>query len=1058
MRKTLELFLRNPIWANAIIAIVLIFGVISFFSLNKSFFPELESNRIYVTTFYPGASPLEMEEGITIKVEEALKGISDIDKVSSNSSENSAQITVEAYQGSDMDQLLSEVKNAVDGISSFPSGAEKPIVYKQKTNGMASRAAFLSIASKDGNLFELKYATEEIERDLLNSGVISQVTINGYPDLEIAIEVKPEALERYQITSDQILASVRNNNIDISAGAIKSEKEEFLIRTRDKTNKANEIKNIIILSQVTGDYVRIEELADVRFQFAETPIKGYYNGMPNAVIQINKLPSEDLAKISEFVEAYTQKFNEQNKNIQLDILFQFNTMLQQRIDLLMNNGVIGLLLVLLVLGLFLSLRLSLWVAFGIPFSFLGMFIVGAIYGMTINMISLFGMILVVGILVDDGIVIAENIYAHFEKGKSPFKAALDGTLEVGSSVLTSVLTTVIAFSVLFFIEGLEMMAEMAFVVISCLLISLIDAFLILPVHLSTAKVLKKPSDKGAGAKFRKRINGFIENIRDNYYGRLLRWNIKHRKIAIFVPLAFFVGVLALVFSKNIQTTFFPSIPFDDFNVEVAFTPGEREDRTEAYLLEALKAIEEVNQEIITETGDSIITHTTLAVGYTENLGESGGHCGYIKVSLDAEGKSISSFDVADRVRAKVREPKDANKFLIGGGNRWGKPVSVSLTGNDYRELKIAKDLLAKKLKQIAELKDITDNSGLGKREIILELKPQAYALGFNSREISRQIRQGFYGEEAQRLIIGTDEVKIWVRYPLEDRAGIGQFENLKIKNNAGQEFPLNQLTDYRIERGETSIKHFNGNKEILVEADLTDPYFPVPDVLALIKKDAIPELQATYPNIDIQFRGQQENAEKSTSSMKILLLVALFLMGLLITINFSSVYQTIVILSLIPLGIISAIAGHGIENLPVSILSAWGMIALCGIIVNDAVVFLDKYNQNIKAGFTTHEAIYDAGISRFRPIILTSITTVVGLYPLILEKSFQAQFLIPMATSVAYGVLIGTFFILLYFPIIILAFNKVKRSVYQLWYGEIISAEAIEPAYRKLNRTFSEDE
>ena len=1056
MRRTLEFFLRNHIWANAVIAVVLIFGVISFFSLNKSFFPELESNRIYVNVFYPGASPIEMEEGITIKVEEALKGISDIDKVSSSSAENSAQITIEAYQGSDMDNLLSEVKNAVDGISSFPSGAEQPIVYKQKTNGMAARAAFLSISSANGNLFELKAAAEDVERDLLNSGVISQVEVRGYPDLEIAIEVKPEALERYQISSDQIIAAIRNNNIDISAGAIKSEREEFLIRTRDKSNKAGEIKNIIILSQATGDYVRISELAEVKFQFAETPIKGFYNGMPNAVIEINKLPSEDLTEIANFVNDYTKEFNSQNKNIHLDILFQFNDMLQQRIDLLMSNGVVGLILVLIVLGLFLSLRLSLWVAFGIPFSFLGMFVVGAMYGITINMISLFGMILVVGILVDDGIVIAENIYAHFEKGKSPFRAALDGTLEVGSSVLTSVLTTVVAFSVLFFIEGLEMMAEMAFVVITCLLISLIDAFLILPVHLSTAKVLKKPNETGAGSKIRKRINGVIENIRDNYYGRILRWNIRNRRISFLIPIVFFVGVLAMLFSKTIQSTFFPSIPFDDFNIEVAFTPGERENRTEAYLLEALKAVEEVNQDIITETGDSIISHTTLMVGYTENLGESGGHCGYIKVSLDAEGKSISSFDVADRVRAKVNQPKDANKFLIGGGNRWGKPVSVSLTGEDYRELKIAKELLTNTLKGFTELKDVTDNSGLGKREFILELKPQAYALGFNSREISRQIRQGFYGEEAQRLIVGTDEVKIWVRFPQDKRAGIGQFENLKIKNTQGQEFPLQQLANFKIERGEVAIKHFNGTKEILVEANLSDPYYPVPDILAKIKTDALPELQATYPKVDIQFRGQQENAEKSTSSMKILLLVALFLMGLIITLNFGSVYQTVVILSLIPLGIVSAIVGHGFEGLPVSILSAWGMIALCGIVVNDAVVFLDKYNQNIKAGMLTTDAAYDAGIARFRPIILTSITTVAGLYPLILEKSFQAQFLKPMATSVAYGVLIGTIFILLYFPVIILAFNKVKRLFYRLWNGEKISAEQIEPAMIKLHHSVDE--
>jgi multidrug efflux pump subunit AcrB len=1047
MKKIIAFFIQNPLWANSLILLTALFGFLSMFSLGTSFFPELTPKQIYVSVFYPGASPVEMEEGITIKIEEALRGINEIDELQSNSVENMATITIIAYQGSDMDNLLSEVKNAVDGISSFPAGAEKPIVFKQKSNPMSENAAYISI-SGDVDRFTLKKYAEEFEDQLLFSDDVSQVSISGLPDLEISIEVNEDELQRYNLRIDDLATAIRANNRDISGGNIKAKDEELIIRARAKSIDPHIIEMIPLRTGSQGSFISIGDVAKVSLQFAESPIKSSLNGKNSVVLTVKKLPSEDLKDISETTLKELAKFNEEHDDVEMKTMFMFSTLLNQRISLLSRNGLIGLILVLITLGLFLNIRLSGWVAFGIPFSFLGMFMIGYINGITINMISLFGMILVVGILVDDGIVIAENIYAHFERGKHPFQAAYDGTIEVASAVVTSVLTTIVAFSVLFFIEGMEMMAEMAFVVIVALAFSLIEAFLILPTHLASEKVLKE-SGTGLGHKIRVFLDKLIVTMRDDYYGFALKWLIKHPRYTIVIPFSFMLIVAMLLFSNVIRTTFFPSIPFDDFSVEIAFVPGEREAVTEGYLKEFERKIWEVSDELYEEYGDSLISYTSLTVGMANQLGENGGHAGQIRVNLDVEGKEISSFEIADRVRQKIGPIPEANKFLVGGGNRWGKPVSISVSGRDNRKIKAATKYLVEELNKSSELKDVTDNGGIGKREVQLTLKPDAYLLGLNTGLIMDQIRQGFFGSEVQRLIIGRDEVRVWVRYPLEDRMSMGLLEDMRIKTPAGLSVPLKEVADYTLERGEVSIRHYDGKREILIEGDLMDPYGSVPDILQGVKKDIVPQLEANFPGVEVSFRGQQRNADKSSKSGGIFAIIAIFIMFMIIALNFNSVYQAFLIVFMLPLGIFGAILGHGIENLQVSMLSAWGIIALLGILVNDAVVYLDTYNRNLKDGMEVVDAIYDAGIRRFRPIILTSITTIAGLYPLILENSFQAQFLIPMATSVAYGVLFGTFFILMFFPVVVLIMNDLRRAIYWLWHGEKISRLETEPVIKR---------
>lgn len=1054
MRQLISFFIKNPIWANAIIIVTIMFGAISIATMDSSFFPEQEPNRIGISVFYNGASPIEMEEGVTIKIEQALKGISGIEEIYSTSSENIASVSIVAYKDVDLDEVLRDVENAVNSINSFPDGAEKPTVVKQRSF-MNSRASFISL-SGNVDAVKLKETAIKIEEDLLNTEAISQVLKDGYPATEFSVEVKEEQLLRYNLKFDDVANAIRLNNRDVSAGSVKTEGEEFIIRAKAKQNTEIGIEDIVVRTLPNGSIVTVGDIASVKYQFADSPIKSYVDGKRNVTLTIMKLEDEDLGKISKEVEKYVADFNAKHDDMKLTIMFQFYDMLKQRIDMLVENGIMGLLLVLIILGLFLNLRLSVWVAAGIPISFLGMFIVGSFYGMTINMISLFGMILVVGIIVDDGIVIAENIYAHYEKGKSPMQATIDGTMEVISSVFTSVLTTVIAFSVLMFIEGMEQMEEMAFVVIASLLFSMIEAFLVLPSHLNSKKLQQIEGKKLNGFdKFKQQIEKGIDYVKEKFYGEVLKSIVYKkwlRRTIVFFPLLFMIIVSVLIGSGIIQSTFFPAIPFDDFKIEFAFKSGEPKEKTTEYMWYCYDKVVEVKKELEEEFGDTLITYVSAVVGGTEELGESGSHAGMVRVNLDVEGAAISSFDIAKRVEDKIKKDPSLEKFMIGGGNRWGKPVEIAIKGDDYREIKEAKDYLKLALSKMPELKDITDDGGQGNREILIRLTEKAKLLGLTHLDITKQIRQGFFGEEVQRLIIGTEEIKVWVRYPESDRKSIGQLDDVRIKTITGQLIPLKELVKYDIERGVVNIKHFDGEREIRVDAAQVDAYASTSDINLKIKEQIIPKLYANFPGITVEFRGQAEAAEKSGSSMAIIGIVLVLLMLLILSLNFNSLWQGLMFFPIILSGPFFAILGHGIEHAPFSLLSVWGVIALIGVLVNDAIVFLDKYNRNLRDGMCIEDAVVDAGTSRFRAIMLTSITTIAGLYPLILEPSFQAQFLVPMAISVAYGVLFGTIFILLFFPLLILLFNDVRKTFKWFWEGKKPMQYEVEPTLMDLKR------
>ncbi len=1046
MRKLVETFVKFPFYANLIVVLLILAGGFAFSSMSKAFFPERESKLIYVTVSYPGASPIEMEEGITSRVEESIRGIAGIKEITSTSSENSARVTIETTGKFDIDETLTEVKNAVDGITSMPVNAERPIVYKRRSTTPAMRLGL----SGSMDLMELKHLAYEVEDDFLSSGLMSQVTLSGIPATEVSVEISEENLIRYGVTLAQVSNIISQTNRDISSGMLKNDERMIYIRARNRTINTDIIGNTVIKAEQDGSLVRIKDVGDVKLQFEDIPNRSFLNGKPAISIMINKLITEDLQEISEYIDVYVAEFNELYPNAKLTVSFDFMEMLNSRIQLLYKNGIMGLILVVIVLALFLSFRLSLWVAWGIPASFLAMFIIANLYGVTINMISLFGMILVIGIIVDDGIVIAENIFSHFERGKSPIKAAVDGTMEVLPAVTTSVTTTILAFMPLFFIVGnMEFLFEMAFVVVFSLGFSLIEAFFVLPAHVGTHHVLKKPSNNiSFGNRVRNRLEKMVELLRDKMYGRFLSFILKWRYPALAVPLFVILITAGLFAGEVIKFTFFPSIPPDDFNINVAFTPGEGEKQTYETLLRFEEAAWEVNRDLKEEYKDDsdFIVYTYLNTGSSFSGEERGTHAGHIAVNLrNMENSPVSSFEIAAKVRKKIGSVPGADKFTVAGRNRWGSPIEISLLGSNQESLNGAKEMLKDELKKITELTEVVDNNALGAQEIKIKLKPKAYFLGLSDFMILNQVRSSFFGAQAQRLQQGKDEVRVWVRYPPEDRELFSQLEKLKIVTQDG-EYPLKELVSYEISRGPVSINRFNGKQDIRVKADLVNPTTPVPPIQSYITDSILPKVLAQHSDVRYLYQGQQKNAEENMASMQASFIPAFALIIIIIMVHFKSVGQGFIIIAMIPLGFLGAAWGHLIHGLPVSMLSVWGMVALSGVIVNDAVVFLSKYNIYLKEGMKVHDAIFKAGVSRFRPIVLTTLTTTIGLYPIILETSRQAQYLIPMAVALAYGVFFGTFFILTLFPASIYLLNDINRISKWLRTGVKPTREEVEKA------------
>lgn len=1120
MRRVIQFFIDRPVWGNAAIVIIVMFGLFTLFNTNRSFFPEQDPNRIIISVTYPGASPKEMEEGITIKIEQAIRGFSGIDELRSSSQENFAQITIIADDGADMELLFNDIDNAVNSISSFPAGTEPPTVTMPKAFGMSSIVAFTGVSAKDKDVdvSELIDVSNEVENALLNTESITEITKTGFPEKEIVISAREQDLIRFNISLNEIALAIRTKNIDITTGVVRGSMEEMNIRSNNRTTDPEEIEDILLRTTSTGELIHIGDVADAEITYSEQSQTSFFNGKPSTTFQIGKTPEQDIAAITDELYAFKEKFEKENPDFEFNIFFEFNSMLDDRIDLLARNGIVGLILVLLFLGLFLNLKLSAWVAFGIPFSFLGMFIFGAMYGITINMISLFGMILVVGILVDDGVVIAENIYTHFERGKKAKQAALDGTMEVVKPVFTSVLTTIVAFSILFFVEGMELIKEMSFVVIACLAFSLFEAFIVLPGHLGHDSVLedndKKPrfsyiqgflfllagsiviyissylypdfenlsvgtflfpfavSITGAGIfllgftkspmenAVRMAADKGIKFIRDRWFVTAVRNVVGTRfryafYLSFFIPFAFVVSALVLFINGTINFTFFPNIQPNRFTIEGVYTPGDSDIKAKAFQARATEILLEENQRIINETGDSLLTYYLSTIGVAESIGQVGNHAGMINVFFNGENTKTPVDSLINRINRRLRttpEGQLARSVYVGGEQRFGKAIQLGITSLVNANLLSARDEIKAALTNMDGVINVKDDMPPGKNEVQIKLRPEASIYGFSEGEVLTQVRQSFFGDEAQRVIVGNDEVKLWVRFDKQDRNSLLDLQRMKIRNIQGNEVELQAIADFEMSRAPETLRRLDGQRIITVDAETTDPEL-VASINEAVDEDVLPDVYNKYPSVKTVPLGQAKRTGKIAQSMKIAGSIGIVIMFIIITLHFNSLSNAFLIMLVIPAGLGGAIIGHGLVGISVSLFSFFGIIALIGVLVNDSIVFLDRYNDLLLKGKDVKTAAVEAAQSRFRPILLTSLTTVAGLLPIMSETSMQAQFLIPVAVSIAFGVLFGTIFILVFYPAAILFWNAIRILYRNLVHGEwqIIPA-SVEPIVRNQKR------
>jgi multidrug efflux pump subunit AcrB len=1046
MQKFIAFLVKYPVWSNVILYSTIGFGLISFLQMRYSFFPEIQTGIIQIQVAYPGASPQEVEEGVILKIEENLEGIEGIDRITSVSRENIGSVNVEAETGVDISRLLADVKNAVDRISSFPQGSEKPVIFEQKF-----RSRTLSIVLYgETNLYNLKVIAENMRDDLLASPKISQVAIAGLPKPEISIEVSELNLRRFQLTFNEIANAVRSANINISGGKFETTEEEILIRAYGRKYFAKELENIPIRGNRDGTVTYLKDVAVVKERWEDIPDKSYYNGRNSVVLSVDKTADEDIIEVANLSKEKIREFNENNQQIKAILLDDRTVSLQQRLNLLKNNGLIGLTLVIITLGFFMNLRLSFWVSIGIPFSFAGMFIIANLVGITINAISTFGMIIVVGILVDDAIVVGENIFAHYERGKSAVRSAIDGTLEMIAPVFTSVTTTIIVFLPFFFLDGIlgKFIWHMALVVIASLAFSLVEAFIILPSHLAHSKGLHPHKEDSP---MRKKIENFIHFLIHKMYAPSLRFALQHKWITLTVPIGFFLITIGLLGGGFIGATPFPYIDGDILPINVSLVSGSQEADTDSLLSRLERVCLEVNEEIkrTREDGKDVILGIRREIGRND-FGEAGSNTGKLTLELlDGETRNMDSFVITSKIREKVGIVPEAQNITFGQQGFFGKPISISLLGNDLTQLNRARDLLMAELMNMTALKDITDSNQEGRRELNITLKPRAYALGLRLSDVAGQVRQGFFGQEIQRIQRGRDEVKVWVRYRPEDRKALGFLDQMRIRTPAGEEYPFSELATYEIERGLIVINHLDKKREIKVEANLANEKDDLPPILAEIQNNILPPILAQLRGVQVSYEGQSRSRDKEAKSMQRAFPLALLGMFILVVLVFRSYIQALLIFSLIPLGIIGAIWGHGIQGVQLSFLSLYGILALSGIIINDSIVLVDQVNRNLRSNQKIIEAVFNAGIARFRPILLTTFTTAFGLAPIILEGSRQAQFLIPMAISVAYGLIFGTFVLLLVLPAGYLAMNKIRYWISSITSKEI-TYESIEPAVKEI--------
>lgn len=1032
MNRAIEWFTRNSVAANLMMIIIVTSGIFALARITLEVFPEFSSDVISVAVPYPGAAPEEVEASIVIRIEEAIQDLEGIKKISGVAAENAGSVTIEVKPEYDTRKLLDDIKSRIDAISTFPLEAEKPVIQE-----LIQRRQVINVAvSGPADERSLKRLGEQVRDDLADLPQISQVDLSAVRDYEISIEVAEADLRRYGLTFDEIVRAVRLSSLDLPGGAIETSGGEILLRTTGQAYVGREFENLILRSSRDGVRLRLGDVATVVDGFSDSDNASRFDNQPAVLVQVFRVGDESALDIAEAVKSYVAE-NQANMphGIALKTWQDDTLILKGRMNLLLRNGFTGFILVFLALALFLRLKLAWWVAVGMVISFLGAFWVMPGFDVTINLLSLFAFILVLGIVVDDAIVVGENIYSHLERGEKGAEAAINGAKEVAVPVTFAVLTTVAAFSPLLNVSGTfgKFMMVIPIIVIATLLFSLFESLLILPAHLSHLKV-KTAADATTriGKRWQTIQDKFASGMKqfaDTRYRHWLDQSLKQRYVVLASGLGLLLITLSLVAGSWIKFNFMPDVEADNVVALVKMPLGTPAEATSDVLAQLEASANRLKQELNTE--GNVIEHMLTSVGSQPflaqrpspgNLGTrtGGSHLGEINIQLyPAEDRNVTSPEVARRWREMTGVIPGVDELTFSASLfNAGEAINIQLAGKNYQRLIEASDALKAHISTYPGVFDVSDSFDDGKREMQMDIKPAAEALGLTLSDMARQVRQAFYGEEAQRIQRGRDDVRVMVRYPEAERRSLADLENLRIRTPTGIEVPFTLAAEAREGRGFAAINRTDRKRTISVTADVDLSIANSNDIINQVKSDFMPEFLAQYPGISFSTEGEQAQQAETLSSLVEGFFFALLIIYVLLAIPFRSYLQPIIVMSAIPFGLIGAVWGHIFLGMSLTILSGFGVVALTGVVVNDSLVMVDFINRARAEGMSVGAAIRDAGVSRFRPIILTSLTTFAGLTPMLLERSLQAKFLIPMAISLAFGVLFATVITLLLVPLI----------------------------------------
>lgn len=1047
MRSTIKFFIEHPTIVNLCVLMIVGLGALRLISTQTTYFPKAQVRFVDISIVYPGATPEQVEEGVILKIEEELEGLEGLDRFTSSSGASLGQVTVELTEDADADVTLSLVKNAVDKINNFPRGVEPPIVEKRENKDLAMAVAI------QGNigLQAKKDYIEDIKKDLLNKKGISDVEVSGAPEQEIEISVSESDLRAYNLTFTQVAGAVQMANLETFGGEIKTGNRNINIKANEKGYYARDLQNIIVSARSDGAAVYLRDVAEIQDQFKDVPGKRYVDGEETIVFNVFARANENILDNSELTLAYVEEFNANHQDVRLTVVEDGSEAVRENISTMTSNGIAGFVLVLIVLALFLDKYLAFWVALKIPVAIIGMFMLAGIQDLTINVVSLFAFVIVLGILVDDGVVIGENIFQWAKKkGVSPAEAALEGTMEMVVPVLISLSTTAVAFSMFFFLPTRtgEFFGEMAFVVVAVLFVAVLESFFFLPAHLAHSKALKEDNRPSRVERF---FNGIIEGINAKLYQPALKFFVTRWKLMPYVTIVAFVvllvGAFGLMGSGTVGFTFFPNLDDKAVFIELDMPPGTPIEVTTARLTEIQQAAIVANKKLRETYDRDMITYVEVITGPRANQGK-------LRVNyINSAQRDISSFDLTNAIREAAPEIPEAMSVVYGIGATsavFGRPVSIALRGKDLNELRAARDELKANMKTRKDIKDVSDTDQAGVQEAVIRLRPNGERLGLTLASVMNQVRSAFFGIEAQSLQRGDEEVEVWVRYPAAERQSERQLADMRITTPNGGSYPLQEIAYFDYGTANQVINRLEGEREIRVEANVADALVSAPKVIGELTEGPLAQISQKFPTVSWSAEGQSRESDKMGGGAGLVFPVIMLLMLALIVFAFNSFSQALMTFVLYPFAFIGVILGHWIQGEPLNVFSIIGTIALIGVFTNNSLVLIATLNQLLEEGMGFYAAIKEATVSRFRPILLTTVTTVAGLAPLLASDSLGAQFLKGPAIAMAYGLSFGLLNVLFLLPALLVVVNGGRRLVKRVSTLNKVRAtpEQVEPAVR----------